>query len=34
MRRRAAREIVALYAAWPLVHVDLALVLPRRSTSG
>lgn len=27
MRRRAAREIVALYAAWPLVHVDLALIV-------
>ena len=27
MSRRAAREIVALYAAWPLVQVDLALIL-------
>jgi predicted nucleic acid-binding protein len=27
MSRRVAREIVALYAAWPLVQVDLALIL-------
>jgi predicted nucleic acid-binding protein len=27
MSRRAAREIVALYAAWSLVQVDLALIL-------
>ena len=27
MSRRAAREIVALYAAWPLVQVDLSLIL-------
>ena len=27
MSRRAAREIVALYAAWPLVQVDLTLIL-------
>jgi predicted nucleic acid-binding protein len=27
MSRRAAREIVALYGTWPLVHVDLALIL-------
>jgi predicted nucleic acid-binding protein len=27
MSRRAAREIVALYAAWPVVQVDLALIL-------
>lgn len=27
MRRRAAREIVALYATWPLVQVDLPLIL-------
>lgn len=27
MSRRAAREIVALYAAWPLVQVDLPLIL-------
>jgi predicted nucleic acid-binding protein len=27
MSRRAAREIVALYAAWPLVQVDLALIV-------
>jgi predicted nucleic acid-binding protein len=27
MSRRAAREIVALYAAWPLIQVDLPLIL-------
>jgi predicted nucleic acid-binding protein len=27
MSRRAAREIVALYAAWPLVSTDLALIV-------
>ena len=27
MSRNEAREIVALYAAWPLVQVDLALIL-------
>ncbi len=27
MRRRAAREIVALYATWHLVQVDLPLIL-------
>lgn len=27
MSRRAAREIVALYATWPLVQVDLPLIL-------
>jgi predicted nucleic acid-binding protein len=27
MSRRAAREIVALYAAWPLVQVYLSLIL-------
>lgn len=27
MRRGAAREIVALYGEWPLVQVDVALVL-------
>lgn len=27
MSRRAAREIVALYGAWPLVQVDLPLIL-------
>ena len=27
MSRRAAREVVALYATWPLVQVDLPLIL-------
>ena len=27
MSRRAAREIVSLYSTWPLVQVDLALIL-------
>ena len=27
MSRRAAREIVALYATWPLIQVDLPLIL-------
>jgi predicted nucleic acid-binding protein len=27
MSRRAAREIVALYASWPLIQVDLPLIL-------
>ena len=27
LSRRAAREIVALYGAWPLVRVDLPLIL-------
>ena len=27
MSRRAAREIVAVYAAWPLISVDLALIV-------
>jgi predicted nucleic acid-binding protein len=27
MRRGAAREIVALYGEWPIVQVDLALIL-------
>jgi predicted nucleic acid-binding protein len=27
MRRTAAREIVAVYGAWPTVHVDVALLL-------
>jgi predicted nucleic acid-binding protein len=27
MRRGTAREIVALYAAWPIVQVDVALIL-------
>ena len=27
MSRRAAREIVALYGTWPLVQLDLALIL-------
>ena len=27
MSRREARELVALYASWPLVQVDLALIL-------
>jgi predicted nucleic acid-binding protein len=27
MRRAAAREIVALYGAWPIVAVDVALIL-------
>jgi predicted nucleic acid-binding protein len=27
MRRRAAREIVALYGTWPVVQVDVALIL-------
>ena len=27
LTRRAAREIVALYATWPLVQVDLPLIL-------
>ena len=27
MSRRAARETVSLYAAWPLVSVDLALIV-------
>jgi predicted nucleic acid-binding protein len=27
MRRATAREIVALYSAWPTVQVDLALIL-------
>lgn len=27
MSRRAAREIVALYGTWPVVQVDLALIL-------
>jgi predicted nucleic acid-binding protein len=27
MRRRAAREIVALYGTWPVVQIDVALIL-------
>lgn len=27
MSRRAAREMVALYGTWPVVHVDVALIL-------
>lgn len=27
MSRRAAREVVALYAMWPLVQIDLPLIL-------
>jgi predicted nucleic acid-binding protein len=27
MSRRAAREIVAVYAAWPLIQVDLPLIV-------
>lgn len=27
MSRRAARQVVALYAAWPIVQVDIALIL-------
>lgn len=27
MRRRAAREVVALYGEWPIVQVDVALIL-------
>lgn len=27
MSRRAARQVVAVYGAWPVVHVDVALIL-------
>ena len=34
MRRSEARELVALYATWPVIQVDVALILEAARRAG